>query len=293
MPLPFSQRWRDAWSRLGRPALERFLGGFDVFHYSDWMYPPQAGGVRATTVHDLVPLRFPEWVTPKTASMHGAKYANTARTADLVFVNSEYTGRDVVERLGVASGAGAARVPGREGGVPAGGGAGRPRPPVRADGGHARAAQEPRRPSSPRTGCSATGCCSRSRAAAAGATSRSCAERTSCGSASSPTTSWRGSTAAPPWPSTPRASRASGCRSSRRWRAARPRSPRRTSRWTRPAATPPCGPIRTTPRRSPRRSGRRSRAGTSSSRRASSMRAGSRGAPPGEAFLAGYEEASA
>jgi glycosyltransferase involved in cell wall biosynthesis len=50
-----------------------------------------------------VPLRFPEWVTPKTASMHGAKYANTARTADLVFVNSEYTGRDVVERLGVAS----------------------------------------------------------------------------------------------------------------------------------------------------------------------------------------------
>ena len=101
VPLPFSQRWRDAWSRLGRPALERFLGDFDVFHYSDWMYPPQAGGVRATTVHDLVPLRFPEWVTPKTASMHGAKYANTARTCDLVFVNSEYTGRDVVERLGV------------------------------------------------------------------------------------------------------------------------------------------------------------------------------------------------
>ncbi|MEO5576440.1 MAG: glycosyltransferase family 1 protein [Gaiellaceae bacterium] len=101
VPLPFSQRWRDGWSRLGRPPLERFLGDFDVFHFSDWMYPPQAAGVRATTVHDLVPLRFPEWVTPKTAAMHGAKYANTARTADLVFVNSEYTGRDVVERLGV------------------------------------------------------------------------------------------------------------------------------------------------------------------------------------------------
>ena len=102
VPLPFSQRWRDVWSRLGRPPLERVLGAFDVFHFSDWMYPPQADGVRATTVHDLVPLRFPEWVTPKTAAMHGAKYANTARTADLVFVNSEYTGRDVVERLGVA-----------------------------------------------------------------------------------------------------------------------------------------------------------------------------------------------
>ncbi len=104
VPLPFSQRWRDGWSRLGRPPLERFLGRLDVFHFSDWMYPPQAGGVRATTVHDLVPLRFPQWVTPKTAEMHGAKYANTARTADLVFVNSEYTGRDVVKRLGVAPG---------------------------------------------------------------------------------------------------------------------------------------------------------------------------------------------
>jgi glycosyltransferase involved in cell wall biosynthesis len=102
VPLPLSQRWRDAWSRLGRPPLERFLGAFDVFHFSDWMYPPQAGGVRATTVHDLVPLHHPEWVTAKTRTMHGAKYVNTARTCDVVFVNSEYTGRDVVERLGVA-----------------------------------------------------------------------------------------------------------------------------------------------------------------------------------------------
>ena len=103
VPLPFSQRWRDAWSRIGKPSLERVVGGFDVFHFSDWMYPPQAAGVRATTVHDLVPRRFPEWVTAKTRQMHGAKYDNTARTCDLVFVNSAYTGADVVERLGVAA----------------------------------------------------------------------------------------------------------------------------------------------------------------------------------------------
>jgi glycosyltransferase involved in cell wall biosynthesis len=103
VPLPLSQRWRDAWSRLGRPSLERVVGSFDVFHYSDWMFPPQAGGVRATTIHDLVPLRFPEWTTGKTQSMHNAKYADTARTCDLVFVNSAYTGADVVERLGVSA----------------------------------------------------------------------------------------------------------------------------------------------------------------------------------------------
>jgi hypothetical protein len=55
---------RTAWSRAGRLAIERVVGALDVFHFSDWMYPPQRGGVRATTVHDLVPLRFPEWVQP-------------------------------------------------------------------------------------------------------------------------------------------------------------------------------------------------------------------------------------
>jgi len=99
--LPRAQAWRAAWSRLGRPAVETVVGELDVFHFSDWMYPAQRGGVRATTVHDLVPLRFPEWVQPRTRRMHGAKYRNAARTCDRVFVNSRFTGNEVVELLGV------------------------------------------------------------------------------------------------------------------------------------------------------------------------------------------------
>jgi glycosyltransferase involved in cell wall biosynthesis len=99
--LPFSHALRTAWSIAGRPAAERLLGAFDVLHFSDWMYPPQRRGVRATTIHDLVPLRHPEWVTPRTRAMHTRKYRNAAATCDLVFVNSEYTGRDVTETLGV------------------------------------------------------------------------------------------------------------------------------------------------------------------------------------------------
>lgn len=99
--LPFAHWWRQGWSRLGRPPLERFLGPFDLLHFSDWMYPPQRSGVRATTVHDLVPLRHPEWVQGRTRRMHSAKYRNAAATCDLVFVNSAYTGREVVELLGV------------------------------------------------------------------------------------------------------------------------------------------------------------------------------------------------
>ena len=99
--LPLSHALRTTWSSAGRPAAERFLGPFDVLHFSDWMFPPQRAGVRATTIHDLVPLHHPAWVTSRTRAMHSRKYRNTARTCDVVYVNSAYTGRDVTETLGV------------------------------------------------------------------------------------------------------------------------------------------------------------------------------------------------
>ena len=102
-PLPASHATRTAWSAVGRPAAERLLGSFDVLHFSDWMYPPQRSGVRATTIHDLVPLHHPEWTTARTRAMHGRKYRNAAATCHVIFVNSAYTGRDVTDTLGVPS----------------------------------------------------------------------------------------------------------------------------------------------------------------------------------------------
>jgi glycosyltransferase involved in cell wall biosynthesis len=99
--LPVAHAWRTAWSRLGRPATERWLGPFDVLHFSDWMFPPQKGGVRATTIHDLVPMRFPEWTHGRTVQMHGAKYRHAAQTAHVLVCNSEFTARDVRELLHV------------------------------------------------------------------------------------------------------------------------------------------------------------------------------------------------
>jgi glycosyltransferase involved in cell wall biosynthesis len=99
--LPFAHYWRTGWSRLGRPSLERFVGRFDVLHFTDWMYPPQARGVRSTMIHDLVPLRFPQWTTRRTQRMHGAKYSNAARTCDVIFTNSQFTADDVHDLLGV------------------------------------------------------------------------------------------------------------------------------------------------------------------------------------------------
>jgi glycosyltransferase involved in cell wall biosynthesis len=101
--LPFSHAVRTAWSSLGRPATERLVGSLDVLHFSDWMFPPQRAGVRATTIHDLVPLHHPEWTTARTRSMHGRKYRNAAETCDIVFVNSAFTGRDVSSTLGISA----------------------------------------------------------------------------------------------------------------------------------------------------------------------------------------------
>jgi len=98
---PSSHTWRTLWSRLARPAVERLVGKLDVFHFSDWMYPSQRNGVRATTVYDLSPLHHPDWVAPLTARMHGRKYEHAARACDVLFAISRYTARDVTETLGV------------------------------------------------------------------------------------------------------------------------------------------------------------------------------------------------
>ena len=101
-------------------------------------------------------------------------------------------------------------------------------------------------------------------------------------------------TAARPCSSTRLASRASACRSSRRWPAACRWSPRRTRRWTRPAATPLCVSIPNDPRCDRRRDPRAHwSAVRSCARPGSRTPRSSLGARCGEIHLAAYEEAAA
>jgi glycosyltransferase involved in cell wall biosynthesis len=97
---PSANLWHRLWSRAGVPSVERLAGPLDVFHFSDWMYPAQRGGLRTTMIHDLVPLHFPEWVHPRTRRQNVAKYQHAARTCDLIVVNSQFTANDVAERFG-------------------------------------------------------------------------------------------------------------------------------------------------------------------------------------------------
>ena len=101
VPLPASHALRTGWSRLGRPSVELVAGRLDAFVFSEWMYPAQRGGVRATVFHDLVPFHHPEWCTARTVSMHTHKARNAAATCDVVFANSRFTAADLTATLGI------------------------------------------------------------------------------------------------------------------------------------------------------------------------------------------------
>lgn len=98
--LPYARGLRPLWARAGMPSVERAVGRFDVLHLSDWTVLPQREGLRARTIHDLVPLRFPDWVDATTRRLHERAYRDAA-CCDLVIANSAYTALDVVGVLGV------------------------------------------------------------------------------------------------------------------------------------------------------------------------------------------------
>jgi glycosyltransferase involved in cell wall biosynthesis len=100
---PPSNVWRKLWSRSQVLAVERIVGPLDVFHFSDWMYPPQRAGLRTTTVHDLGPIHHPDWVDAATRALHVPKAKHAAETCDLMFANSRYTADDVERTLGVSA----------------------------------------------------------------------------------------------------------------------------------------------------------------------------------------------
>jgi glycosyltransferase involved in cell wall biosynthesis len=97
---PPSNVWRKVWSRKQRVPVELLAGELDVFHFSDWMYPLQRNGLRTTTIHDLLPLHYPEWIDPRTTALHVPKYRHAAETCDVIFTNSRFTADDVAQTLG-------------------------------------------------------------------------------------------------------------------------------------------------------------------------------------------------
>ena len=81
------------------PKIESFIGNVDVFHTSDWTQPP-SDAPKVTTVHDLVPVKFPKLTHPVIASAHGQAFKWIKKEAKIVIAVSQSTKKDLIE-LGI------------------------------------------------------------------------------------------------------------------------------------------------------------------------------------------------
>lgn len=83
-------------NRFGLISIDPFIGKTDVFHSSDWTQP-KSSAFKITTVHDLVPIKFPSLTHPKIISVHNVRLERVRRYADQVIVPSETTKEDLIK----------------------------------------------------------------------------------------------------------------------------------------------------------------------------------------------------
>jgi len=83
------------WNRLHVLRIEKLVGDLDVFHSSDWTQPPSSA-FKVTTIHDLVPLRFPQYSHPRIVSAHKARLKHIKREIDVVIVPSDASKEDLI-----------------------------------------------------------------------------------------------------------------------------------------------------------------------------------------------------
>ena len=91
------------WNRLHIFPIENLLGEIDVFHSSDWTQPPSKA-YKVTTIHDLVPLRFPELTPSNVVQAHKRRLSWVKKEADKIISVSEYTKKEAVDLLGIDPG---------------------------------------------------------------------------------------------------------------------------------------------------------------------------------------------
>jgi glycosyltransferase involved in cell wall biosynthesis len=90
------------WEQVTWPRLAA-AGGADVAHVPYWAPPLVKRGAAplVVTIHDLIPLILPEYVTSPLVRLYNALVSAAARRADAILVDSEASRRDVARRLRV------------------------------------------------------------------------------------------------------------------------------------------------------------------------------------------------
>ncbi len=98
---PFPPTLMDfVWNSLHIVPVETFTGPVDIVHTSDWTEPPSKYP-KVTTVHDLIPFKFPQTTTDSIRNAHKKKLAWVIRESQKIIAVSESTKKDLMSILRV------------------------------------------------------------------------------------------------------------------------------------------------------------------------------------------------
>src|SRR3989344_6564436 len=73
------------WNKMHILPIEKLVGDISVFPSSDWSQPPSSS-FKVTTVHDLVPIKFPKISHPKIVSTHKMRLKWVKKEVDRIIV---------------------------------------------------------------------------------------------------------------------------------------------------------------------------------------------------------------
>jgi glycosyltransferase involved in cell wall biosynthesis len=79
-----------------RVDIEKLIGDVDIFHSSDWVQP-KTKARKVTTIHDVVPFKYPEWSVPKIVAVHKKRLELIEKDIDKVICVSETTREDLLQ----------------------------------------------------------------------------------------------------------------------------------------------------------------------------------------------------
>lgn len=89
-------------NKIRNVTIEKFLGPMDIFHSSDWTQPPTKA-LKVTTVHDLVPIKYPQWSHPKIVAVHKRRIKIVEKEIDMVIAVSQTSKKDLMEVTNIPS----------------------------------------------------------------------------------------------------------------------------------------------------------------------------------------------
>jgi glycosyltransferase involved in cell wall biosynthesis len=96
---PFPPTLMDlVWNSLHVLPVEKLVGQVDLVHTSDWTEPPSKLP-KVTTVHDLIPFKFPQTTTESIRNTHKKRLAWVMRESKKIIAVSQSTKEDLISIL--------------------------------------------------------------------------------------------------------------------------------------------------------------------------------------------------